>query len=319
MNDPMHTDDFERQVADVAQRVVGPPRTVDALAITRQASTHPPKRRFPSVFSALKLATASAIIALVGAFLVSGILPSGSPDEVVPGAQTDEPATERVTGWVDTFGTDRPAFETRMVITLLDASNDDADPVPLGEFVLEAADRLDAHSFGIEYDPHQIDEDGTYTVDMRVEHSASGLVISKAEAPVPVITHGHPTEDVVIKLVLVDDPGAIGLVAGTVMVDASVTDPEAPAHLVVAMVDGAAEAGTAPLGEWAAAGITRLRPPRSFALSYDPEEAEESGTYLLQARLEDAETGALLAAGSQAIADLADAGSVTIRLSAPAE
>ena len=84
MNDLMHTDDFERQVADVAQRVVGPPRTVDALAIARQATTDPPKRRFPSMFSALKFVAASAIVALFGAFLLSGILPSGSPDEAAP-------------------------------------------------------------------------------------------------------------------------------------------------------------------------------------------------------------------------------------------
>ena len=319
MNDLMHTDDFERQVADVAQRVVGPPRTVDALAIARQATTDPPKRRFPSMFSALKFVAASVIVALFGAFLLSGILPSDAPEEVAPGAETAEPTTELVTGWVDTEGTDRPAFEVRMVITLLDASNDGADPVLLGEFVLEAADRLEAHSFGIEYDPDQIDEDGTYVVDMRLEQPASGLVISKAEAPVPVITHGHPTEDVEIKLVLVEDPGPIGLVAGIVMADADVTDPEAPARLVISLVDGAAGAEMAPLGEWVAEDITRLRPPRSFSLGYDAEMVDPNGTYLIQSRLEDAETGALLATGSGAIADLTDAERETVRLSAPAE
>jgi uncharacterized lipoprotein YbaY len=319
MNDQMHTDDFERQVADVARRVVGPPRTVDALAVARQAATDPPTRRFPSMFSALKFVAASVIVALFGALLLAGILPSGSPEQAPPAAQTTEPTSALVTGWVNTEGTDRPAFETRMVVTLLDASNPDGDPVPLGEFILEAADRLEAHGFAIEYDPDQIDEDGTYLVDMRLEQPVSGQVISRAEAPVPVITHGHPTTRVEIKLVVVDDPGPIGLVAGVVMADPGIADPDAPARLVVSLVDAAADAGTAPLGEWLADNTTRLRPPRSFSLGYDTEAVDSNGTYLLQARLEDIETGAVLATGSEAIADLGDAGSITVRIAAPAE
>ena len=319
MNDQMHADDFERQVADVARRVVGPPRTVDALAVARQAATDPPTRRFPSMFSALKFVAASVIVALFGALLLAGILPSGSPEQAPPAAQTTEPTSALVTGWVNTEGTDRPAFETRMVMTLLDASNPDADPVPLGEFILEAADRLEAHAFAIEYDPDQIDDDGTYLVDMRLEQPVSGQVISRAEAPVPVITHGHPTTDVEIKLVVVDDPGPIGLVAGVVMADPGIADPDAPARLVVSLVDAAADAGTAPLGEWLADNTTRLRPPRSFSLGYDTKAVDSNGTYLLQARLEDIETGAVLATGSEAIADLGVAGSITVRIAAPAE
>ena len=320
MNDLMHTDDFERQVADVAQRVVGPPRTVDALAIARQATTDPPKRRFPSMFSALKFVAASVIVALFGAFLLSGILPSDSPDEVAPAAETAEPTTELLTGWVNTEGTDRPAFETRMVVTLLDASNPGDDPVPLGEFILESAERLEAHAFAIEYAPDQIDEDGTYLVDMRLEQPVSGQVISRAEAPVPVITHRHPTEDVEIKLVVVDDPGPIGTVAGIVMADAGLADPDAPARLVVSLVEDAGSgAEVTALGEWVAEDITRLRPPRSFSLGYDTEMLDPNGTYFMQSRLEDAETGALLASGSDALADLSDADRVTVRLLAPAE
>ena len=238
MNDLMQTDDFERQVADVAQRVVGPPRTVDALAIARQATTDPPKRRFPSMFSALKFVAASAIVALFGAFLLAGILPSDSPEQAPPAAQTAEPTMELVTGWVNTEGTDRPAFETRMVVTLLDASNPGDDPVPLGEFILESAERLEAHAFAIEYDPDQIDEDGTYLVDMRLEQPASGQIISRAETQVPVITQGHPTKDVEIKLVVVEDPGPIGLVAGVVMADADVAELDGPARLVISLGRG---------------------------------------------------------------------------------
>jgi uncharacterized lipoprotein YbaY len=320
MNDQMHTDDFERQVADVARRVVGPPRTVDALAVARQAATDPPTRRFPSMFSALKFVAASVIVALFGAFALAGILPSGSPEQAPPAAQATAPGTALLTGWVNTEGTDRPLFQTRMVVTLLDASNPDGDLVPLGEFVLEDAERLEAHAFAIEYDPDQIDENGTYVVDMRLERPVSGQIVSRAETQVPVITHGHPTKDVEIKLVLVDEPGSVGTVSGIVMADVDLADPEAAARLVVSLVEDAGDGSElVPLGEWMAEDITRLRPPLSFSLGYDTESAQEGGTYLLQARLEDAETGALLAAGTQAIADLANADSVTVRLSAPTE
>ena len=320
MNDQMHTDDFERQVADVARRVVGPPRMVDALAVARQAATDPPTRRFPSMLSALKFVAASVIVALFGAFLLSGILPAGSPEDAPPAAQTAEPTSELVSGWVNTEGTDRPAFETRMVVTLLDASNSDDDAVPLGEFILEAADRLEAHAFAIEYDPDQIDEDGTYLVDMRLEQPVSGQIISKAEAPVPVITQGHPTKDVEIKLVVVEDPGPIGLVAGVVMADAGLADLDGPARLVVSMIkDGDPDPETAALGEWVAENTTRLRPPRSFSLGYDTEMIDANGSYQLEARLEDVETGAVLATGTETITDLRDAASVTVHLAAPAE
>jgi uncharacterized lipoprotein YbaY len=272
------------------------------------------------MFSAIKFVAASAIVALFGAFLLSGVLPSGSQDEAAPAAQTAEPTTELVTGWVNTDASERPAFETRMVVTLLDASNPSGDPVPLGEFVLGGAERLDNHSFAVEYDPDQIVEDGTYLLDMRVEQPASGQIISVAEEQVPVITQGHPSDEVEIILVNIDDPRPLGLIAGVVMADADLPDPVAPARLVVSLVEDAGDdPGMTPLGEWVAEDITRLRPPRSFSLGYDNDMIDPNATYLMQSRLEDAETGALLATGSDAIADLSDADRLTVRLSAPAE
>ena len=104
------------------------------------------------------------------------------------------------------------------------------------------------------------------------------------------------------------------------MADAGIADLDGPARLVISLVeDGDDDPGTAPLGEWLAENTTRLRPPRSFSLGYDTEAIDSNGTYLLQARLEDVETGALLATGSEAIADLGDAESITVRIAAPAE
>ena len=230
------------------------------------------------MFSALKFVAASVIVALFGAFLLSGILPSDRADEVAPGAETTEPTTELVTGQVDTDGTDRPAFETRMVITLLDASNPDDDPVQLGEFVLEAAERLDAHTFAIEYDPERIDQDGTYVLDMRNEQSASGQIIHVAEEQVPVITQGHPTEDVESCSWTSMIRGRSGRSrASSWRTRASPIQTHQRASWSPWSRTPVTATEMAPLGEWIAENITRLRPPRPSRWATTPRSIDPNG------------------------------------------
>jgi hypothetical protein len=86
---------FERQLADEIDYEVGPPQTVDALAITRQAKSTSPRWRFIDMSSTIKFAAAGSILAVAGAaFLL--VAPGGptSEDGVVapPGAEQQEPA-----------------------------------------------------------------------------------------------------------------------------------------------------------------------------------------------------------------------------------
>jgi hypothetical protein len=76
---------FERQLAAEIDHEVGPPRYVDALAITRAAKTTTPEWRIRSMFSAAKLVTAGLLVFATGAVL-SVAQPLGQPSRMAPGA-----------------------------------------------------------------------------------------------------------------------------------------------------------------------------------------------------------------------------------------
>ena len=76
---------FERQLAAEIDHEVGPPRFVDALAITRAAKTVTPKWRIRSMFSATKLVTAGLLVFATGAIL-SVAQPFDQPPRIAPSA-----------------------------------------------------------------------------------------------------------------------------------------------------------------------------------------------------------------------------------------
>lgn len=80
---------FERQLADEIEYEVGPPRNVDATAITRQAKTTSPRWRFTTMSSAFKFAVGASILAVAGAAFYLAV-PSSSEDGAIapPGAET---------------------------------------------------------------------------------------------------------------------------------------------------------------------------------------------------------------------------------------
>ncbi len=100
---------FEQQIAGELGQMAGPGRRIDATvmvatvrtpssrwtAITRplRGGISPiPRERGFSMFSALKFIAASAIVALFGGFLLSGVLMTQQGDQVVPGAVTESPS-----------------------------------------------------------------------------------------------------------------------------------------------------------------------------------------------------------------------------------
>ncbi len=123
---------FEHLIADVAGEAMGPARPVDAATITRSAVTAAsaprssaitrlagaawPARheRRLSMFSAVKLVAAAAIIALAGGVVLIGVLPTAPVSDLAPAAieatatatdeaisPTIEPGTElQVPAWV---------------------------------------------------------------------------------------------------------------------------------------------------------------------------------------------------------------------------
>lgn len=84
---------FERQLERRIHRFVGPARPVDDLAVFDAVVAASRSRTWGfTMFSALKFATASIILALVGGVLLAGILAAPQGDEVAP-ATVPEPAT----------------------------------------------------------------------------------------------------------------------------------------------------------------------------------------------------------------------------------
>ncbi len=83
---------FEREIAGVIQRAVGPARPVDAMAVARAASAQSPRWRFRSMFDATKLIVAGAIVALFGGFLLVGGLTQPRGEDVAPAAVSASPS-----------------------------------------------------------------------------------------------------------------------------------------------------------------------------------------------------------------------------------
>jgi hypothetical protein len=91
---------FERQVANEMHRIVGPPRPVDDLAILGSISgARSPKWRLQTMFSAVKLVVAAAIVALLGGYLLAGGSMPQRPD-LLPGVdlvtEKVEPGVHRI-------------------------------------------------------------------------------------------------------------------------------------------------------------------------------------------------------------------------------
>jgi hypothetical protein len=109
---------FDRQLANVVLRRVGPSESVDDAAIfTTITATRSPKWRFQSMFSATKFVVAGAIVALFGGFLLSGVLMQPSEEQMpAVGASASAEAEPRPTD-----ATAQP-LTTEEVLASLDAT-----------------------------------------------------------------------------------------------------------------------------------------------------------------------------------------------------
>jgi hypothetical protein len=85
------TTNFERSLAAGMDRLAGPRRPVDALAIARSAAVQSPKRGL-TMFSTVKFVAAAAIVALFGGFLLAGVLTTQQGDDMTPAAATESPS-----------------------------------------------------------------------------------------------------------------------------------------------------------------------------------------------------------------------------------
>ena len=84
---------FERQLSGEIGDLMGPVHPVDDLAIFESVTAASRSQRWGfTMFSALKFATAGAIVALFGGFLLVGILSAPQDGNVLPAAVTESPS-----------------------------------------------------------------------------------------------------------------------------------------------------------------------------------------------------------------------------------
>jgi hypothetical protein len=95
---------FESRIAHVIQDVIGAPRPVDAMAVTRSAATRSPEWRLQSTFSLAKFVVAGVVLALVGGFALTTLSPR-QQDVVAPGATPEDPRSPgKVSGSISELG-----------------------------------------------------------------------------------------------------------------------------------------------------------------------------------------------------------------------
>jgi hypothetical protein len=84
---------IEQRISREMLRRAGPSESVDDLAVFEAVAAANRQHGWGfTVFSALKFIAASAIVALFGGFLLSGVLLTQQGDQVVPGAATESPS-----------------------------------------------------------------------------------------------------------------------------------------------------------------------------------------------------------------------------------
>ena len=86
---------FDKQLASVVRRRVGPSESVDDLAVFDAVIAANRQKGWGfTMFSALKFVAASVIVALFGGFLLAGVFTTQHSEEVVPAAVSASPTTE---------------------------------------------------------------------------------------------------------------------------------------------------------------------------------------------------------------------------------
>jgi len=72
----------------------------------------------------------------------------------------------------------------------------------IAQKVIESQGEVLPMPFEIVYDPGQINADHTYSVKVMIEDSTGGILYSN-DSNVPVITHGNPTQNIEVKVILI--------------------------------------------------------------------------------------------------------------------
>ncbi|MCP4360498.1 MAG: META domain-containing protein [Chloroflexi bacterium] len=161
--------------------------------------------------------------------------------------------------------------------------------------------------FSTLYSPEDVDSNSTYLLYVRIEDSSGNLLFLNTNGT-PVLTHGSPTENVEVIVEQVggtaevpaptDVPPTLASLNGNVINDETITLPEGATANI--MIQNASIADAPPeeslLGQQIINNPGQF--PIPFSVTYDAAAVEEQMSYVLFARIEDAE-GTLLFLNTQ--------------------
>jgi putative lipoprotein len=90
--------------------------------------------------------------------------------------------------------------DTVVTVRIEDVSRADAPAEVIGEQVIQTEGAQVPIPFEVTYDPGQIVENHSYSLRVRIEDGAGNLLFIN-DTSVPVITRGHPTQDIEVIVV----------------------------------------------------------------------------------------------------------------------
>lgn len=113
----------------------------------------------------------------------------------------DSPNKTAITGLIDHSHQMTLPDGTLVIVRLEDTTKAGSPGKKVAEEVITSKDDMIPMPFAVVYDPGKINENHTYSINVKVEDS-EGNILYTNESNVPVITKGNPTHDIDVIVVL---------------------------------------------------------------------------------------------------------------------
>jgi uncharacterized lipoprotein YbaY len=218
---------------------------------------------------------------------------SGLGAQEITGGEGETPTEgEAVVSGTITYPEQETLPEDAMItVQIQDVSKQDVAAKVIGEQTIEAGGQQMPVPYEVAYDPANIDERFTYSMQVRIENNDGNLLFIN-DTSIPVITNDNPTENVEIPIIQVaaeeSAPEEVeeASVTGTITYQEQIALPEDAVVNVRLQDISTPGAPTAVLGENSfETGGQQV--PIPFDVSYNPADIVEDQTYSISVRIED--------------------------------
>ena len=208
------------------------------------------------------------------------------------GEATTTPAAEAVvSGTITSADTDTLPENTQITVQIQDVSLQDAPATVIGEQTIDAGGQQLPISYEVAYDPSEIDDQASYSMQVRIEDGDGNLLFIN-DTSIPVITNDNSTENVEVPVIQVSGDESTAPGAEEASITGTITYPDQveladDAVVTVQLQDiSTPGAAAAVLGEQTIETAGQ-QVPIPFEISYDPAEIVDNHTYSISARISD--------------------------------